>query len=51
MAATIRIAQEDASFGQPEVKLGVIPGFGGTQRLSRLVGKAERLRFVLQGVN
>lgn len=43
MASTIRIASTTASFGQPEVKLGVIPGFGGTQRLARLVGKGRAL--------
>lgn len=47
MAATIRIASTAAVFGQPEVKLGVIPGFGGTQRLARLVGKGRALDLCL----
>ena len=42
MACTIRIAVETAKFGQPEVKLGLLPGGGGTQRLPRLVGKGPR---------
>jgi enoyl-CoA hydratase len=49
MACTIRIASENASFGQPEVKLGVIPGGGGTQRLPRLVGKGRALQLILTG--
>jgi enoyl-CoA hydratase len=49
MSATLRIAAETAMFGQPEVKLGVIPGFGGTQRLSRLVGKGRALDLCLTG--
>lgn len=49
MSATIRIASQNAQFGQPEVKLGVIPGFGGTQRLSRLVGKGRALDLCLTG--
>jgi len=49
MSATMRIATETASFGQPEVKLGVIPGFGGTQRLARLVGKGRALDLCLSG--
>ena len=44
MACTIRIAAESAKFGQPEVKLGVMPGYGGTQRLPRLVGKGRALQ-------
>lgn len=49
MSATIRIASTAAKFGQPEVKLGVIPGYGGTQRLSRLVGKGRALDLCLTG--
>jgi len=49
MAATLRIAANATSFGQPEVKLGVIPGFGGTQRLARLVGKGRALDLCLTG--
>ena len=49
MAATLRIAATTAQFGQPEVKLGVIPGYGGTQRLARLVGKGRALDLCLTG--
>jgi enoyl-CoA hydratase len=49
MAATLRIASEKAQFGQPEVKLGVLPGYGGTQRLARLVGKGRALDLCLTG--
>jgi len=49
MACTIRVAVENAKFGQPEVKLGVIPGGGGTQRLPRLVGKGRALQLILSG--
>jgi enoyl-CoA hydratase/carnithine racemase len=49
MACTIRIAAEHAKFGQPEVKLGVLPGGGGTQRLPRLVGKGRALQIILTG--
>ena len=42
MACTMRLASENAKLGQPEVKLGLIPGYGGTQRLSRLVGQGNR---------
>src|SRR6202000_345375 len=49
MACTIRIAAENARFGQPEVKLGIIPGYGGTQRLPRLVGKGRALQLILTG--
>lgn len=47
MACTLRIAVERASFGQPEVKLGLLPGGGGTQRLPRLVGKGRALQLIL----
>jgi len=47
MACTLRIASERAAFGQPEVKLGVLPGFGGTQRLPRLVGVGRALQLIL----
>ncbi len=47
MACTIRIAAENAKFGQPEVKLGLPPGGGGTQRLPRLVGKGRALQLIL----
>ena len=47
MACTIRIAVERAKFGQPEVKLGLLPGGGGTQRLPRLVGKGRALQLIL----
>ena len=49
MACTIRIASESAKFGQPEVKLGIMPGFGGSQRLPRLVGKGRALQIILSG--
>jgi enoyl-CoA hydratase/carnithine racemase len=49
MACTIRIAVEGAKFGQPEVKLGLIPGGGGTQRLPRLIGKGRALQLILSG--
>ena len=51
MACTIRIAVEHAKFGQPEVKLGLLPGGGGTQRLPRLVGKGRALQLILSGWN
>jgi len=49
MACSIRIAVEHAKFGQPEVKLGLLPGGGGTQRLPRLVGKGRALQLILSG--
>ena len=49
MACTIRIAAEHAKLGQPEVKLGLLPGGGGTQRLPRLVGKGRALQLILTG--
>jgi enoyl-CoA hydratase len=49
MACHIRIAAEAAKFGQPEVKLGLIPGYGGTQRLPRLVGRGRALQLLLTG--
>jgi enoyl-CoA hydratase len=49
MACTIRIAADNAKLGQPEVKLGLLPGGGGTQRLPRLVGKGRALQLILSG--
>ena len=49
LAASIRIAGETAKLGQPEVKLGLIPGYGGSQRLPRLVGKGAALKMILTG--
>jgi enoyl-CoA hydratase len=49
MACHIRIASENARFGQPEVKLGITPGYGGTQRLPRIVGKGNALHLLLTG--
>jgi enoyl-CoA hydratase len=49
MACTIRIAVPHAKFGQPEVKLGLLPGGGGTQRLPRLIGKGRALQLLLTG--
>src|SRR5208282_5318151 len=47
LACTIRVASENAKFGLPEVKLGIMPGYGGTQRLPRLVGKGAALQLIL----
>jgi enoyl-CoA hydratase/carnithine racemase len=49
MACTFRIASETAKFGQPEVKIGIMPGAGGTQRLPRLIGKGRALQLILSG--
>src|SRR3989440_8542351 len=49
LACTMRLAGENAKFGQPEVKLGIISGYGGTQRLPRLVGKGVAMQLVLAG--
>jgi enoyl-CoA hydratase/3-hydroxyacyl-CoA dehydrogenase len=49
MACDLRIAADSATFGQPEINLGIIPGFGGTQRLPRLVGEAKALELNLTG--
>jgi enoyl-CoA hydratase len=49
LACHMRIASEQAKFGQPEVKLGICPGYGGTQRLARLVGKGRALQLLLTG--
>jgi len=49
MACHVRIASEAAKFGQPEVKLGILPGYGGTQRLPRLIGRGAALRLLLTG--
>lgn len=50
MSCDIRIASEKAKFGQPEVNLGVIPGFAGTQRLSRLLGTAKAKELIFTGI-
>jgi enoyl-CoA hydratase/carnithine racemase len=49
MACTLRLAADNARLGQPEVKLGIIPGYGGSQRLPRLVGKSRALELILTG--
>jgi enoyl-CoA hydratase len=49
MACTLRIAADTAKLGQPEINLGIIPGYAGTQRLSRLVGKGRAMEIILTG--
>jgi enoyl-CoA hydratase len=49
LACTLRIAADTATIGQPEIKLGIIPGYAGSQRLSRLVGKGRALEMILTG--
>jgi enoyl-CoA hydratase len=49
MACTVRFASPNAKLGQPEVKLGILPGYGGTQRLPRLVGRGRALEMLLAG--
>src|SRR5262249_37799382 len=49
MACTIRIAADTAKLGQPEINLGLIPGYAGTQRLARIVGKGRALELLLSG--
>ena len=51
MACHLRLAEDSVQFGQPEIKLGIIPGWGGTQRLPRLVGKGAALEIILGGGN
>src|SRR5262249_50551963 len=49
LACTLRIAADTARLGQPEINLGIIPGYGGTQRLARLVGRGPALEMLLTG--
>jgi enoyl-CoA hydratase len=51
MACDIRLASSNALFGQPEVNLGLVPGYAGTQRLSRLIGLGGSLKWILSGLN
>jgi enoyl-CoA hydratase len=49
MACHFRIASDQAKFGQPEVNLGLIPGYGGTQRLTQLIGKGRAIELLISG--
>ena len=49
MACHMRVVGERVRLGQPEINLGIIPGFGGTQRLPRLIGKARAMELILTG--
>jgi enoyl-CoA hydratase len=49
MSCHFRIASENAKFGQPEVNLGIMPGYGGTQRLTQLIGKGRALELLISG--
>ena len=49
LACHLRVASENAKFGQPEVNLGIIPGYGGTQRLARLIGRGRAMELILTG--
>jgi len=49
LSADILVCSEDAKFGLPEIKLGLIPGIGGTQRLTKIVGKNKASRYILTG--
>ena len=49
LACHIRLASENAKFGQPEVNLGIIPGYGGTQRLTRLINSGRAMQYILTG--
>ena len=51
MSCDIRICSDNAIFGQPEVGLGIIPGFGGTQRLARIVGIRKAKQMIFSGQN